>query len=216
MIFENLVAGIVIKWFKLDKNMSDAVCIYYWADCRLCSQPMRSVVGEWRHLPLGGRKTRFSPAYICVQSRTSTHTRFLYMHAVWYLIDYNQCSLFRFARWAMNHDNSEFWVLTKILKTYFSQLYILNKCTTTGLLKIFLHGIFFIYVIFAEIFVWFVDLLIYFPILPLAWGRWKECNIHNAQCNIIVISRAYCRLAPNQWETSLHCNDVSHWLSTSL
>ena len=28
--------------------------------------------------------------------------------------------------------------------------------------------------------------------------------------------RADSRFAPSQWETSLHCNDVSHWLGASL
>ena len=28
--------------------------------------------------------------------------------------------------------------------------------------------------------------------------------------------RAESRFAPNQWETALHCNDVSHWLGASL
>ena len=30
------------------------------------------------------------------------------------------------------------------------------------------------------------------------------------------INSAYSRFVPNQWETALLCNDVSHWLGTNL
>ena len=48
-----------------------------------------------------------------------------------------------------------------------------------------------------------------------------KCNYH--KWNLLVINRADLRpmrkvprFAPNQWETVLHCNDVSHWLGAML
>ena len=32
----------------------------------------------------------------------------------------------------------------------------------------------------------------------------------------VITTRADSRFAPSQWETVLHCNDVSHWLGASL
>ena len=35
-------------------------------------------------------------------------------------------------------------------------------------------------------------------------------------CSFVYINRADSRFSPSQWDTALHCNGVSHWLSASL
>ena len=41
----------------------------------------------------------------------------------------------------------------------------------------------------------------------------RACDM---QCAARIVFRADSRFAPRQWETALLCNDVSHWLGTSL
>ena len=44
------------------------------------------------------------------------------------------------------------------------------------------------------------------------WGWGHGSSMGSKRCH----GRAYSRLAPSQWETGLLCNEVSHWLGTSL
>ena len=47
----------------------------------------------------------------------------------------------------------------------------------------------------------------------------SDC-IYTNNIQVVVLWTTRCRdqsrYAPNQWETSLHCNDVSHWLGVYL
>ena len=54
--------------------------------------------------------------------------------------------------------------------------------------------------------------------VDIAAGNGLELNRCQAitWTNDDILSRADSRLAPSQWETALLCNDVSHWLGTSL
>ena len=51
----------------------------------------------------------------------------------------------------------------------------------------------------------------------IIWMRAK-LNLHQSSISIdsIHVPRADSRLAPSQWETSLQCNAVSHWLGANL
>ena len=40
--------------------------------------------------------------------------------------------------------------------------------------------------------------------------------LHASFCSAVIISRADSRFAPSQWETSLQCNTISHWLGANL
>ena len=44
--------------------------------------------------------------------------------------------------------------------------------------------------------------------------RWFESSWR--ACDVSVCDQVMHRFAPSQWETALLCNDVSHWLGTSL
>ena len=39
---------------------------------------------------------------------------------------------------------------------------------------------------------------------------------HVIECHLEICNRADSRFVPSQWETTLLCNDVSHWLGASL
>ena len=44
----------------------------------------------------------------------------------------------------------------------------------------------------------------------------KYSYLHYLSCQPSIYYKADSRLAPSQWETSLLCNDISHWLGTNL
>ena len=52
------------------------------------------------------------------------------------------------------------------------------------------------------------------PLIPWPFVSPENLQPHNWLWRII--SRADFRIAPSQWGTALLCNDVSHWLGTSL
>ena len=50
----------------------------------------------------------------------------------------------------------------------------------------------------------------------LFWWVTGYCNASNLYLLLLMINRADSRFASSQWETSLPCNDVSHWLGINL